>query len=127
MTIAEQLNIKEFPFIIKDKNGRTTYCETRGRSWERHEYDSNGNITYYENSNKYWHIKQYDSNGKEIYYENSNKYWVRYEYDSNGDITYYEDSNGKKYGPSKAPIVELTLEDIAKLKGVPVNQIRIKD
>ena len=49
-TIAQQLNIKEFPFDIKDKNG---------------------NEIYYENSLKYWVKREYDSSGNEIYYENS--------------------------------------------------------
>ena len=49
-TIAQQLNIKEFPFIINDKNG---------------------NQIYYENSNGYWVKREYDSSGNEIYYENS--------------------------------------------------------
>jgi len=49
-TIAQQLNIKEFPFTIKDKNG---------------------NIIYWEESNGYWNKREYDSNGNEIYFENS--------------------------------------------------------
>ena len=72
-TIAQQLNVKEFPFEIKDKNG---------------------NLTYVENSNGYWEKSEYDSNGKEIYYENSNGSWCKREYDSNGNEIYFEDSNG---------------------------------
>ena len=49
-TIAQQLNIKDFPFEIKDKNG---------------------NITYFEDSTGYWYKKEYDSNVNEIYFENS--------------------------------------------------------
>lgn len=49
-TIAQQLNIKQFPFIIKDKNG---------------------NNLYYENSNGYWAKREYDELGQEIYYEDS--------------------------------------------------------
>jgi len=49
-TIAQQLNIKEFPFRIKDLNGKEIY---------------------YENSNGYWCKCEYDSNGKEIYWESS--------------------------------------------------------
>ena len=49
-TIAQQLNVKEFPFYIKD---------------------SNGNQIYYENSNGYWSKREWDSNGKVIYYETS--------------------------------------------------------
>jgi hypothetical protein len=50
-TIAQQLNIKEFPFEIKDKNGREIYWENSNGDWCRKEYDSNGNETRYENSN----------------------------------------------------------------------------
>jgi hypothetical protein len=49
-TIAEQLNIKEFPFIIKDKDGREIYWENSTRFWLKTEYDSNGNKIYWENS-----------------------------------------------------------------------------
>lgn len=49
-TIAQQLNIKEFPFIIKDKNGNYTYHETSSGYWAKSEYDSDGNAIYYENS-----------------------------------------------------------------------------
>jgi hypothetical protein len=51
-TIAQQLNIKEFPFIIKDKNGNDTYYESDGY-WLKSEYDSDGNAIYYENSKGY--------------------------------------------------------------------------
>ena len=50
-TIAQQLNIKDFPFEIKDKKGRRLY---------------------YENSNGFWYKRERDENGKEIYYEDSN-------------------------------------------------------
>ena len=72
-TIAQQLNIKEFPFEIKDNNG---------------------NQIYFENYNRYWSKRVYDSNGREIYFETSNGYWVKNEYDSNGNVIYCEDSNG---------------------------------
>ena len=73
MTIAKQLKIKDFPFVIKDKNG---------------------NLIYYEDSNGYWWKMEYDSNGNEIYFENSYGYWWKREYDSNGNEIYYEDSDG---------------------------------
>lgn len=47
-TIAQQLNVKEFPFEIKD---------------------SKGNQIYYEDSSGFWIKSEYDSNGKEIYCE----------------------------------------------------------
>jgi hypothetical protein len=50
-TIAQQLNIKEFPFKIKDKDGNEIYFENLYKYWIKREYDSNGNIIYWENSN----------------------------------------------------------------------------
>jgi hypothetical protein len=50
-TIAQQLNITEFPFIIKDKSGNIIYSENSNGYWIKSEYDSNGKETYYENSN----------------------------------------------------------------------------
>jgi hypothetical protein len=93
-TIAEQLNITEFPFIIKDKNGNQIYYEDSNGYWSKWEYDSNGNQIYFEDSYGYWYKKEYDTKGNEIYFENSKGYWVKREYDSNGNLIYYEDSNG---------------------------------
>ena len=50
-TIAQQLNVKEFPFEIKDKNGNVIYYEDRTGFWVKREYDSNGNVIYGEDSN----------------------------------------------------------------------------
>ena len=49
-TIAEQLNIKDFPLRIYDKNGKQIYFEDSEKYWSKREYDSNGNRIYYENS-----------------------------------------------------------------------------
>ena len=49
-TIAEQLNIKEFPFIIKNKNGNEIYYENSKGFWSRREW-KDGNTIYYESSN----------------------------------------------------------------------------
>lgn len=70
-TIAQQLNVKDFPFIIEDKDG---------------------NVIYWENSSGFWRKREYDSNGKPIYKENSDGFWERYEYDSNGKLIHCEDS-----------------------------------
>jgi len=68
-TIAQQLNIKVFPFEIKDKDGNVIYYEnSKGYSW-RSEY-KDGNVIYYENSKGYSWKKEY-KDGKEVYYENS--------------------------------------------------------
>ncbi len=52
-TIAQQLNIKDFPFEIKDKNGNQIYIEDSSGYWYKSEYDQNGNRIYYENSKGY--------------------------------------------------------------------------
>ena len=70
-TIAQQLNVTEFPFEIRDKNGNLTYFEDSNGSWGKRELDSNGNVIYYENSNGFWWKSEFDSNGNEIYYEDS--------------------------------------------------------
>ena len=49
-TIAQQLNIKDFPFEIKDKSGNTIYWEDSDNSWLRYEYDSYNNEIYFEDS-----------------------------------------------------------------------------
>jgi hypothetical protein len=49
-TIAQQLNIKEFPFKIKDKNGKVIYCEYSNGFWYKSRFDSNGNLIYSEDS-----------------------------------------------------------------------------
>jgi hypothetical protein len=72
-TIAQQLNIKDFPFRIKDKNGK---------------------LLYFENSYNFWYKREYDENGDERYCENSNGYWYKCEYYENGNVRYYEDSDG---------------------------------
>ncbi len=59
-TISQQLNIKDFPFEIKDKNG---------------------NVLYYENSYGFWVKREYNKNGKQIYSENSDGFWLKREYD----------------------------------------------
>jgi len=93
-TIAQQLNVKEFPFEIKDKNGNKIYLEDSDGFWVKSEYDSNGNEIYYENSDEYWNKSEYDSNGNVIYSESSDGLWCKWEYDSNGNVIYSENSDG---------------------------------
>ena len=73
-TIAQQLNVKEFPFTIKDKNGNEIYWEDSDGYWRKYEYDSNGNPIYFEYTDEYWSKWEYDSNGNVIYYESSEGY-----------------------------------------------------
>jgi hypothetical protein len=71
-TIAQQLQIKEFPFSIKDSKGQEIYRENSYGFWYKREYDSNCNHIHYEDSTGYWSKREYDSNGNLIYLENSN-------------------------------------------------------
>lgn len=73
-TIAEQLNIKEFPFEIFDKKGDRVYYEDSYGYWSKREYNSQGNEIYFENSGGFWAKREYDSQGNEIYYESSDGY-----------------------------------------------------
>jgi hypothetical protein len=95
-TIAQQLNITEFPFIIKDKNDNRIYFEDSNGFWIKREFDSNGNQIYSENSNGFWIKSEYDSNGKETYYENSDGEIIdnRPKYSCNGKVV---EIDGKKY------------------------------
>ena len=104
-TIAQFLKVKTFPFVIKDAQGNLIYCE-----------ESDG----------YWYKSEYDE-GNEIHFENSDGYWNKSEFDDEGDEIYYEDSDGTIIDNRPKPMIELTLADIAKLKGVDVHQIRIKE
>jgi len=70
-TIAQQLNITDFPFEIKDKNGHLIYCEYSDNTWWRREYDSDGRERFYEDSDGHWWRNEYDLDGKIRYYENS--------------------------------------------------------
>jgi len=93
-TIAQQLNVKEFPFEIKDKNGNQIYFENSEGSWLKREFDSNGKEIYIEYSNGSWAKREFDSNGNEIYFLTSYGFWLKTEYDSNGNLIYYENSDG---------------------------------
>jgi hypothetical protein len=70
-TIAEQLNVKEFPFSINDSQGNEIYCENSNGFWFKSEYDADNNEIYCENSNGCWWRREYDDNGREIYWEDS--------------------------------------------------------
>jgi len=131
-TIAQFLKVKDFPFKIpfkiKDKNGEVTYYEDSNGFWCKRERDDKGNVTYYEDSDGYWYKRERDDKGNVTYYEDSNGYWEKCEYDDQGNLIYFEDSDDGTIVDDRAkPMIELTLEDIAKLKGVDVSQIRIKE
>ena len=89
-TIAQQLNVKEFPFTIKDKNNNEIYSES---------------------SNGYWWKQEYDSNNNRIYSECSNGYWAKKEWDSTG-LIYFEDSNGEIIDNRPKTTPEYTMEEL---------------
>ena len=70
-TIAQELGITEFPFEIKDKNGKEIYYENSDGYWSKREFDSKGRETSYEDSKGCWYKAEYDSKGNEIYFEDS--------------------------------------------------------
>ena len=111
-TIAQQLEIKDFPFEIKDKNGNKIYYENSNGYWSKIKFDLNRNKIYYENSNGYWSKYEYDSNGNEIYSENSDGYWRKSEYDSNGNVIYFENSEGEVRGKRPNPSCEGKIVEI---------------
>ena len=74
MTIAQQLKIEEFPFVINNNRGKEIYYEEKYGFWCKREYDDKGNEIYYKNSDGYWSKREYDDNGNEIYTEDSGGY-----------------------------------------------------
>jgi hypothetical protein len=126
MTIAQQLKVTEFPFIITDKNGKEIYYETSNGYWWKKQYDQNGKEIYYETSTGYWAKRQFDQNGKEIYYETSKGDWSKAEYDQNGKLIYFETSEGNNITDNRPKVVELTLDEIAKKLNIDVNLLKIK-
>jgi hypothetical protein len=104
-TIAQQLKVTEFPFIIKDRAGNEIYFEEYYEEWWKAEYDANNNQTYYEDSDGYWVKCEWDADNNRLYYE-----------DSDGDIS---DHRPKE--------VVVTMEEIAAKLGISVGQLRIKD
>ena len=125
-TIAQQLKIKDFPFVIKDKDGNTIYLEKSTGYWDKSEYDAHGNEIRFENSTGYWDKRERDAHGNLIYYEASTGYWSKREYDANRNEIYWENTNGKIID-KRPTVVELTLQEIADKMGIKVEQLRIKD
>ena len=105
-TIAQFLKVKNFPFVIKDKNGKEIYYESSTGIWEKREYNAQGNVIYFETSTGIWEKREYNARGNAIYLENSDGYII--------------DKRSK-------PIVEMTLQQLADKLGVDVKTIRIKD
>jgi len=86
MTIAQRLNIKDFPFVVRDSGGR---------------------IIYYENSHHFWEINEYEQSGKQIYYENSEGLIEDYRPKPEANILGHWHKGGDE-SPQEEPKVKLT-------------------
>ena len=124
-TIAQQLNIKSFPFEIKDTNDNLVYHENSNGYWSKRELDANGKEVYWKDSSGCWWKSEYDANGNQVYYEYSNGYWWKREYDANGNQVYSEDSNGD-IRDNRPKVKEFSMDEIAAKLGIPVNELKIK-
>jgi len=71
LTIAEQLNITDFPFRIYDNNENEIYTEYGDNTWYKREYDENGNRIYLRQSGGYIENCEYSKNNILIYEKNS--------------------------------------------------------
>ena len=125
-TIAQFLKVKDFPFIIKDKNGKEIYQENSDGFWTKREYNAHGNQIYVERSTGIWYKNEYDARGNEIYFEDSDGYWSKREYDAQGNEIYFENSDGTVIN-DRPRVVEMTLQEVADKLGVDVKNIRIKE
>ena len=70
-TIAQQLNIKIFPFTIK-VGGNGIYHEDSYGYWIKREYQD-GHCVDFEDSDGFWIVREWQD-GKEVYYEDSYGY-----------------------------------------------------
>jgi len=123
-TIAQQLNTKEFPFIIKNKNGNRIYYEDYGGYWQIREFDKNGHQIYYEDSNGFWNKKEFNKNDNQIYFEDSEGYWYKSEYDENNNQIYFENSYGRIKDNRPKTIQEYTMEELTKILGKPFKIVK---
>jgi YD repeat-containing protein len=94
MTIAQQLNIQQFPFSIKNEAGQEIYCEYENGYWFKREYNSKNGITRYEDSDGDWRSYEYDAQGNMICVKDANGYWDKREYNADGKETRLETFSG---------------------------------
>ncbi len=111
-TIAQQLNVKEFPFRLYDAKGNEVYCENSDKNWHQEEYDVNGNKIYFANSTGYWAKWEYNKNNKVIHCEDSRGVWYKREFDRFGTKIYYENSRGVVQDNRPKPVREVTMQEV---------------
>jgi hypothetical protein len=98
-TIAQQLGITRYPFIIYDDRDLQIYYENLEedgtRYWARCEYDERGNRTLRENSRGVSSVREYDDHNRRVYYSSeSEDHWWRKEFNSVGEVIFYETNTG---------------------------------
>ena len=121
-TIAQQLNVKTFPFSINDENNNEIYYENSGGYWCKREFDTNNNQTHFENSGGYWCKREFDTNNNQTHFENSGGFWTKREFDNNNNETHFENSGGYIRDNRTT---ELTLDDIAKKFNIDVKKLKV--
>ena len=118
MTIAQQLKVTKFPFVIKNDEGKEIYREQSNGRWTKEEYDDKGQVIYFENNSGLWSKYEYDYNGNLIYNKNSEGYWIKKEYDDKGSVIYWEDSKSGVITDNRSkPIPEYTMEELVDKLG----------
>jgi len=118
MTIAQQLGVTKFPFVIKNDAGKEIYREQSNGCWIKEEYNDKGQVVYFENNSGFWSKYKYDYNGNLIYRENSDGYWIKKEYDYNGSVIYWEDiKSGVITDNRSKPVPEYTMEELVDKLG----------
>ena len=123
-TIAQQLNVKKFPFEIKDDNQNVIYYEYSDEYWVKQKFDKNNNRIYFEDSNEYWVKYEFDKNNNRIYFNDSNGFWVKLEYDDNNNEIYYENLRGNIRDNRPKPVLEVTMKDLEEKYGCKVKVIK---
>jgi len=124
MTIAQQLNITDFPFTINNAADKEIYYEDSTGYWFKKEYNGNGNVARWEDSTGYWAKWEYNANGNVARREDSTGYWLKCEYDADVNLVYMETQDGIKL--DNRPKTEITLDEITNKFGIPVSQLKIK-
>jgi YD repeat-containing protein len=117
MTIAQQLGVTKFPFVIKNDAGKEIYREQSNRCWIKEEYNDKGQVVYFENNSGLWSKYEYDYNGNLIYNKNSKGYWWKKEFDDKGKVIYFEDNTGRIVDSRLKPVPEYTMEELVNKLG----------
>jgi len=116
-TIAKQLNIQTFPFIIKDSDGNQIYFENSDGWWSKQEW-AGGEEIYREYSHGSWSKWEY-AGGEMIYWESSHGSWSKWEY-AGGEMIYWENSDGVIVDNRPKTDVQKAIELLTK-EGLIVN------